>query len=239
MIQFTGLEEAKHSKTHQKVCLYTIFTYNINYVLFFFLNSCVLVFVSEYMVSSQQGPRFQWWIQLAYSCRFSGSKAAPGCQTKKRREQLMSLGISGCRRQASSSLVPQLVFFFFRKTGNNPVMENMGEFTLGSFTCLYIFFSSFGCFSWCVAALFRLVQNASVRAEVVQGGQATREEIGNAFSCLVLLRNPSGIHHPKDIRFFETNQVQCIHMNLVHKVSLDTWRNTPTFGQSFPFTLKP
>ena len=42
MTQFTGLEEAKHSKTHQKVCLYTIFTLIL--IMFFFLNSCVLVF---------------------------------------------------------------------------------------------------------------------------------------------------------------------------------------------------
>ena len=99
MIQFTGLEEAKHSKNHQKVCLYTIFTLVWYYVLFFFLNSCASVFRF----------RIRWF---PHSRAATGSEAAGGCQTKKRREQLMSLGISGLSTsRIFSCLVPQLVFF--------------------------------------------------------------------------------------------------------------------------------
>lgn len=171
------------------------------------------------------------WLTAVH--RLQGSWRMPNEEKERAADELR---ISGCRRQASSSLVPQLFVVFSEKLEQSSHWSH-GWIYIGKF---YIYlFSNFGCFSWCVAALFRVVHKASVRAEVVQGDHATREEIGNAFTCLVLLRNPSGIHHPKDIRFFETNQVQCIHMNLVHKVSLDTWRNTSTFGQSFPFTLKP
>lgn len=182
---------------------------------------CVSFSFQNKMVSSQQGGH-----------RLRGSWRMPNEEKERAADEPRNLRFVDVPHLQLSC---PATCFFFRKNWNNPVIVQPGEFTSGSFT--YIF-SRIWLFLMmrCSVVSPCSQRKCSGRSGARRPCNKRRDWQCIYMSCFV---KTSGIHHPKDIRFFETNQVQCIHMNLVHKVSLDTWRNTPTFGQSFPFTLKP